>query len=126
MPIYPKYLEPTSLKCKLYKSTLDFDPSYQYRADIDSHASTGTNVDVKSCTVTGTYASPFFTVDIDDLTWFNLTSTDIRYAVFYEDTGSDATDRLFFYLDAGSTKTPINATVSVQFAAGGLVRFDVT
>lgn len=125
MPIAPLYFTPGTVKAKFYKSTLTPSTSHEFRSDIDSEASTGTNVDVKTVTDTTTYSYPFVTIDFGDLSWTNLTSSDIRYVYFYEDTGSASTDRLICWHDLGATQTPINATCNVQFNAAGVIRIDI-
>lgn len=122
MPLFPLYLQPGTVKAKLYKGTLTIDlATQQYRDDIDSEASTGTNVDVKTVTVTDTYSYPYYTIDFDNLEWTNITSTDIRYVVFYEDTGDASTDRLIGYHDLGA-QAPTTATATINFNENGFFK----
>lgn len=134
MPFFLKFFEPKTLIAKFYKSTWTPDKDDEFRSDIDSHASTGTGVVTKTCTVTGTASiadanqQANLLVDVADLSWTGVTSTDIRYLVFYENSGAAATDRLVFYIDLTTwipNGTASSDDIDVEFDENGLYKVTV-
>lgn len=134
MPLFLKFYEPKSLIAKFYKDTWTPGIDDEFRSDIDSHASTGTNVDTKTCAFTGTTTAATannqanILIDITDLSWTNVTSTNLGYIVFYENSGAAATDRLVFYIDVrsgGSGRSVTNDDIDVQFDANGVYRVTI-
>lgn len=131
MPFFPNYFKPTSLKAKLYKATWTPDlTNDEFRDDIDSHASTGTNVDVKTVTQSFTYSNSPAHVsdDFTDITWSTLTTSDAKYVVFYMDSGAASTDKLVAYVDLislGFTGSITADTLTLQFNTNGFFRINL-
>lgn len=60
--------------------------------------------------------------DADDLTWTALTpSAAFRYGVCYDDTGTENTSQLWFYMDFGADQNPGGSDFTIQFHADGIL-----
>ena len=58
--------------------------------------------------------------DADDVTWTDLTATNVRYAIIYKDTGTASTSPLIAYVDFGEDKTFSNADLKITWSANGI------
>lgn len=77
-------------------------------------------------TVTYTGASNVWTLDASDLTWPGLTMT-ARYLVLYDSTpATDATRRLIAYVDFGADVTTTAGTLTITWAAAGIIAVTVS
>lgn len=124
MPFYPNWFDPP-LKAMLYASTMPVDFGDKHLADLSGHEATGTNVGVKDVTGAFVVDGGQATKEGDNLVWSSLTSPDIRYVVFYEDTGDPSTDRLFAFVDLvalGFSGAITNDTLTLVFNANGFYK----
>lgn len=62
--------------------------------------------------------------DADDVVWAGLTKADIKYAVVYDDTM--AGDPLICYVDFGATLSLVAGTLTITWAATGVLTITTT
>lgn len=118
-------VEGDTLKCSLFDSTYvpDVDAD-EFLGDLTGELSGGGYAAVTLTNVVASYvsASNKTMVDCDNPTFSGLTSSTIRYAVFYRWSGSAATSELICYMDF-ETDRDAAGTWAIQLPATGL--FDV-
>ena len=74
-----------------------------------------------SKTVTYDSGTNKVTFDCTDVTFAGLTATDIRYAVFFGDTGSGSTSPLLCYMDFEANQDVTDQDFILIIGAGGLI-----
>lgn len=74
-----------------------------------------------SKTVTYDSGTNKVTFDCADVTFAGLTATDIRYAVFFGDTGSGSTSPLLCYMDFEANQDVTDQDFILIIGAGGLI-----
>ncbi len=70
-------------------------------------------------TITYTGSTNTIKLDADDITWSNSTIT-ARYAVIYDDTGTDSTSTLLGYIDFGEDQVSSAGSFTIKWDAGGI------
>lgn len=115
-----------TIKCLLCTAT--YSPNqdtHQYRSDVTNEVS-GTGYTSGGVTLTGktiSYSSgtKTLTMDADNPTWSGVTIAQIRFAVFYVDTGSSATSPLLCYMDFETNLAPTAQNFSVVLPSTGVL-----
>lgn len=76
---------------------------------------------------TSTYNSSTntLTLDSNDPTWATLSVAQIRFAIFYVDSGSAATSPLISYMDFEANSAPSSQAVTVVLPSTGIATFTV-
>lgn len=116
-------LDGDSFKIALLTSSYTPDSTDEVFSDLSAYETNATNYTAGGATlanVTYVEASGTSKFDADDVTFVNLTGTNIRYAVVY-DTSSN--NRLCVLFDFGTARSPSSENLKLTFNASGL--FDV-
>lgn len=120
-----------TLKCALLDATYTPDQDVdEFWADISAGEVSGTAYVAGGQTLTGvaaTYNPTTNTLMIDcaDPAWIGATILDIRYAVFYKDTGSAATSPLICYMDFITDQDVTTANLNIAIPVTGLIQATV-
>lgn len=101
--------------------------THDYADDITNELSGGgyARVTLTGKTVGYTAGTNVLKLDCDDVTFSAFTAANIRYAIFFADTGADSVSPLMAYVDFGATLTATAQTLVVQISADGLMTFTV-
>jgi len=114
--------------CALASSAYTPDQdTHDYADDITDELSGGgyARVTLTTKTVGYTAGTNVLKLDADDVTFTAFTAADIRYAVFFADTGADSVSPLLLYVDFGATLTATSQSLVVELSADGLMTFTV-
>ncbi len=121
----------SAVKCMLTTNTYtpDFDV-HDFRNDVTNEV-TGTNYTTGGVVLTGgavTYdsASDETRIDFADPTFTNITVSGIRKAVFYNNVGTSATDRLLWAYTFDGDQSVTAADFIIQLDATGAAKVDTT
>lgn len=120
-----------TLKCALLDATYTPDQDVdEFWADISAGEVAGTAYVAGGQTLAGvaatyTPATNTLMIDCDDPAWIGATILDIRYAVFYKDTGSAATSPLICYMDFITDQDVTTANLSIAIPVTGLIQATV-
>ena len=101
--------------------------THQYKSSVTNEVS-GTGYTAGGVTVTGkvvSYNAATNTLTLDattDPAWTTVTLTDIRYAVFYVDTGSAATSPLLSYMDFETDQAATAENLTIQLPSSGILQ----
>lgn len=74
---------------------------------------------------TANLASNVLTLDCADISWTSITAVNIRYIVFFKDTGSDATSLLLCVNDLGQNYNPSAQNFDYTVSPSGLITLSV-
>jgi hypothetical protein len=123
-------LDADTLKAMLCTSSYVPDQdTHEFKSDVTNEV-VGTGYTAGGVTLTGvsatyTGATNTWALDAGDVAWPASTLT-ARYLIVYDATpGSDATRRLIAYVDFGSNVSTTAGTLTVTWAAGGIVTVSV-
>lgn len=99
--------------------------THQYKSSVTNEV-TGTGYTAGGVTLTGktaTYnaSTNTLTLDADNPVWTGVTIAEIRFVVFYVDTGSAATSPLISYMDFETNLAPTAQNFTVSLATTGIV-----
>lgn len=114
-----------TVKCLL--TTSAYTPNqdtHQYRSSVTNEV-TGTGYTAGGVTLTGktiayNASTNTVTLDADNPLWTGVTIAEIRFAVFYVDTGSSATSPLVCYMDFEANLAPTAQNFTVTLASTGI------
>jgi hypothetical protein len=101
--------------------------SDEFFSDISAHEMSGTGYTaggqlLAGKTLTVNTGSNEVVFDANDPTWASSTLTNVRYCVFYKDTGTPASSFLICYHDFGSNKSSEGNNFIVELSASGLFK----
>ena len=113
-------LDTDTFKIALLTSSYTPDSTDEVFTDVSTYETNATNYTaggetLANVSVTETSGTTKF--DADDVTWVNLTGTNIRYAVVYDTSSSD---RLVCLLDFGTARSPSSENLKLTFNTGGI------
>ena len=102
--------------------------THQYFSSITNELSGGnySQQTLGSKTVNYTSGTNLFWLDCGDVTFAAITATNVRYAIFFLDTGSAATSPLLCYWDFETNLNPTGEDVKLTIAAGGLASVTIS
>jgi hypothetical protein len=114
-----------TVKCLLTSNTyVPNQDTHQYVSDITNEVSGAgyTAGGVTLTSKTNSYNTSTNTVALDaaDPTWATITIAEIRYAVFYIDSGTPSTSPLLCYMDFEANYAPSAQSFTVTLPAAGL------
>lgn len=136
IPNYAKYhlfrgelaLHADSIKAMLLTDihTTDVDTQH-YVSDINSNEVSGTNYTaggkaISSQAVTVDHANNAAVFDADNITWLNVTLSNVRYLALYKDTGSQASSPVIRIIDLGKTYNLSAVDLTIEFNASGIIK----
>ena len=120
-----------TVKCALisnaYTPNVDTDIFFGAPATYQGSGTGYTAGGVTLTTKTATYNASTNTamLDADDITFTGVTLSAVRYAVFYEYSGSNATSPLICYMDFGADRNPTAQNLQITLPSTGLVYLTV-
>lgn len=114
-----------TMKCLLADAS--YSPSqdtHRYLTDITGEIVGGSYTRQTLASKTVAYDAPSNTLTLDcaDVTFAGITAVNIRYAVFFCDTGTAATSALLCYYDFAANSSPSFQDFKVTIHASGLVQ----
>lgn len=101
--------------------------AHDYADDLTDELSGGgySRVTLTSKSVVYASGTNTYTFDCDDLVFPSLTAADIRYVVFFADTGADSVSPLLLYVDVGYALSITSNAFNVNINASGLMTITV-
>lgn len=114
-----------TIKCALLTSShTPNQDTHQYADDLTNELSGGGYAQQTLASKTVSYTSGTNTVAAfcDDIVFAALTATDIRYAVFFKDTGTPSTSPLICYMDFGADQDMTAQDLTIVMPVSGLVQ----
>jgi hypothetical protein len=116
----------TTVKVMLLRNTYTFDKTHNFVADVSSHEINATSYarqTLANKTITEDDTNNRVVLDADDVNFGSIggaTNDTIRYAIVYQDTGSDATARLITCIDFGANTPTNGGPINLQFNSAGI------
>lgn len=116
-----------TLKCMLLANTYTPDnDAHEFIDDVSANEVSGSGYTAGGATVSNVSttvdnANDRSAIDADDPVFTEVTLTDVRYAVFYIDTGTPATSPILQVNDLGADQNPSAADLTIQIGANGLM-----
>lgn len=101
--------------------------THDYADDITNELAVSgySRVTLSGKTVTYTAGTNTIKLDCDDFAFPSMTTTDVRYIVFFADTGADSVSPLILYLDLGAAVAISSNVLNVAIATAGLITITV-
>jgi len=101
--------------------------THQYKSSVTNEVSgsgyTARGVALTSKTSVYTAGTNTLTLDSADPTWAALSIAQIRFVVFYIDTGTDATSPLISYMDLEANSAPSAQAFTVTLPGTGIITY---
>jgi len=115
-------------KCALTSNSyVPNQDTHQYFSSVTNQVSgagyTAGGVTLSSKTSVYTAGTNTLTLDSADPTWATLSITEIRYAIFYIDTGTAGTSPLISYMDFEANWAPSAQSFTVTLPGTGIITF---
>ncbi len=113
-----------AIVCALCTSSFTPDQDTMNYADDITNECTGgsySRVTVSNKTVGYTSGTNVLKLSCDPVVFPNITQSNIRYAVFFADTGADSVSPILGYMDFGATQSVSGQNFNVTIPAGGLI-----
>lgn len=115
-------------KCALTSNSyVPNQDTHRYFSSITNQVSgagyTAGGVALTSKTAVYTAGTNTLTLDSADPTWATVSITEIRYAIFYIDTGTAATSPLISYMDFQANSAPSSQSFTVTLPGTGIITF---
>ena len=93
--------------------------------EVSGSGYTGGGVALTSKTASYNSGTNTLTLDAADPTWATLSIAEIRYVVFYVDTGDPSTSPLISYMDFETNYAPSAQNFTVNLASTGIITYTV-
>lgn len=117
-----------TVKCALTSNTyVPNQDTHQFFSSITNQVVgagyTAGGVTLTSKTAVYTAGTNTLALDSADPTWATVSITEIRYAIFYIDTGTAATSSLISYMDFEANYAPSSQSFTVTLPATGIITY---
>jgi len=117
-----------TVKCALTSNTyVPNQDTHDFFNDITNQVTgagyTAGGVTLASKTAVYNAGTNTLTLDAADPTWATVSIPEIRYAIFYVDTGTAATSPLISYMDFEANYAPSSQSFTVTLAATGIITY---
>ena len=95
--------------------------THEFFSDVSGNQVSGTGYTAGGATLNVTDIADGV-IEADDLTWGALTVSNVKYIVFYRNTGTASTSELLFYYDIGTAVDFVAQPLEINFDNGVILK----